>query len=125
MSTWTPEAILALAPDSSSSSAGRGLANSSKWVSLGCDERSIWGEAKGSAAKPYETSIDLREIAFKCSCPSRKFPCKHGLGLFLLYAEGACPKGEAPAWTTEWLDKREAKAVKEPKPEKEIDETAQ
>ena len=41
---------------------------------------------QGSAASPYQTGIDLSEPAFQCTCPSHKFPCKHGLGLFLLLA---------------------------------------
>jgi uncharacterized Zn finger protein len=26
-------------------------------------------------------SVDLSGPAFRCTCPSRKFPCKHGLAL--------------------------------------------
>ena len=43
--------------------------------------------------------------AYKCSCPSRKFPCKHALGLLLLWAgeEGRGAAGDAPDWAEEWL----------------------
>ena len=83
--TLTAEQILALAPDPASARAGQGLANARKWATLGCDMRSAWGECQGSAREPYRTQIDLSEPAFRCSCPSRKFPCKHGLGLFNLH----------------------------------------
>ena len=82
-SPWTPEQIVALAPDAGSVKAGRELATARKWVSLGRSEQAVWGECQGSGAKPYQTKIDLSEPAFQCSCPSRKFPCKHALGLLL------------------------------------------
>jgi len=57
--------------------------------------------------------IDLSEPAFKCSCPSRKFPCKHALGLFLLLANAPATRSAAtstPAWAAEWLAKRDQQA---------------
>ena len=47
----------------------------------------IWGLAKGSGKKPYQTQVDIVEFAYKCSCPSRKFPCKHALGPMFLAAD--------------------------------------
>ena len=57
---------------------------------------------------PYQTIVDLTNIAFKCSCPSHKFPCKHALGLLLLYArsESAFAQEDEPEWVTSWIDKR-------------------
>ncbi len=105
----TREQILGLAPDASSASAARGLASARKWVALGRDERAAWGECQGSGKDPYRTQIDLNEPAFRCSCPSRKFPCKHGLGLFLLLtdAPAAFERTAPPAWVAEWLAKRD------------------
>ena len=126
--TLSEDQILALAPDEASKKAGLGLANLSKWVSKGANEKAIWGECQGSGSKPYQAQIDRSNIAFKCSCPSRKFPCKHGLGLFLMYARhiAAFTTDNAPAWVTEWLEKRaekqEKKAAKEDTP---VDEAAQ
>lgn len=82
----TEEQIIQLAPDAASVKAGKGLAVPGKWVLLACSERAVWGHCQGSGKNPYQTAIDLNDIAFKCSCPSRKFPCKHGLGLLLLFA---------------------------------------
>lgn len=112
---WTAEQILALAPDPASAKNGRGLASPAKWPSLGKSARAVWGECKGSGAEPYKVRIDLGEPAFKCSCPSRKFPCKHGIGLFLLFAEkpAALTEGEPPGWVKEWLDSREGRAAKQ------------
>jgi len=67
--------ILTLAPDESSKKSGKDLANPAKWVSKGVNEQALWGECQGSGSKPYQTQIDIINIAFKCSCPSRKFPC--------------------------------------------------
>ena len=104
----TSDQILALAPDSSSAKAGTALANGRQWSALGANETAAWGECQGSGKLPYQARIDLREAAFKCTCPSRKFPCKHGLGLYLLLASdpGLFSGGDAPAWVTEWLTSR-------------------
>lgn len=106
--SYTPEQIIALAPDAPSAKAGRGLASARKWGGRGCDEHAVWGECQGSGKDPYRTQIDLAEPAFRCTCPSRKFPCKHALGLFLLYAAEAqtFERGTRPAWVAEWLEKR-------------------
>lgn len=104
----SPEQILALAPDAPSAKAGRSLASGGKWLARGCDERAVWGLCQGSGREPYRTQIDLSEPAFRCTCPSRKFPCKHALGLFLLYAtqRPSFEPGARPAWVAEWLEKR-------------------
>ena len=52
--SWTPERILALAPDSSSASEGRGLAAKKNWGSLGKTDSAIWGECQGSGKNPYQ-----------------------------------------------------------------------
>jgi len=115
--SWTAEQIIALAPDPASAKAGREQANLRKWSSLGTDEHGAWGLCQGSGKEPYQAVVDLGEPAFKCSCPSRKFPCKHGLGLLLLWASArASFTTAAPPWVGEWragrakrLEVREAK----------------
>src|SRR4051812_9351767 len=121
-----------LAPDAASASAGRSCTNASKWVTLGKNETALWGEFQGSGSKPYQTQVDLREPAFKCSCPSRKFPCKHGLGIMLVLAERAdkIAVKDPPAWVADWLKGRESKAQKREeqataKPEQPVDREAQ
>jgi len=112
--TWTYDQAASLAPDAASLKAGQGHSAPRKWSSLGTDGTLIWGLAQGSGAEPYQSQVDLSEPAFKCSCPSRKFPCKHGLGLLLLYAShpSVCPTQSRPAWVEEWLAKRTERAAK-------------
>lgn len=124
----TEEQILNLAPDAGSMKSGKELANPSKWVSKGANDRALWGECQGSGSKPYQTQVDLANIAFKCSCPSRKFPCKHGLGLLLHYSRQAVAfkVTDEPEWVTSWLSKREEKQEKQTeKKDKPVDEAAQ
>jgi hypothetical protein len=99
-------------------------------VTKAFSERALWGECQGSGSKPYQTRIDLGQLAFKCSCPSRKFPCKHGLGLLLLHARqpGLFTKDDEPAWVSDWLGKRaekEEKKTEKQETDKPVDETAQ
>jgi hypothetical protein len=112
--TLTVEEVIALAPDDASAKAARGLVSPAKWPLLGANDAAAWGECQGSGSKPYQTQVDLSGPAFRCSCPSRKFPCKHGLALLLLRAEHGArfTGGEAPAWVGEWLASRSEKAQK-------------
>lgn len=119
---------MALAPDAGSARSGKELANPAKWVSRGIHEKALWGECQGSGSKPYQTQIDRQNIAFKCSCPSRKFPCKHGLGLLLLHARqpDIFIDSTEPDWVTTWLSKREEKQTQQAeKKDKPVDEAAQ
>jgi SWIM zinc finger len=114
VSAWTTERVLALAPDPSSASAGQGLASPKKWSGMGRSERALWGLCQGSGKSPYQVRVDLSEPAFKCTCPSRKFPCKHGIGLFLIFVKDAAALKQAdePDWVGEWLEGRAEKAEK-------------
>lgn len=119
---YSAEQIIALAPDAASAKAGRSLATASKWQNVGQNERALWGECQGSGSKPYQTIIDLTEPAFKCSCPSRKFPCKHALGLFLLVANQPATNHNVPEWANEWLAKRDQQAQRKTEAAKKTDE---
>ncbi|MGW3137850.1 SWIM zinc finger family protein [Streptomyces sp. NPDC001139] len=112
---WSADQVLALAPDAASRKAGSKLGAAGPWSGTGsCDEGTVWGLCKGSGSRPYQTVVDLADAAgpaYKCSCPSRKFPCKHALGLLLLWAEdGAVPAGQAPDWALEWIEGRRQRA---------------
>jgi hypothetical protein len=115
----TREQVLALAPDAASAKAAGGLVAESKWVSLGADEAAVWGECQGSGSKPYQAQVDLTALVSRCSCPSRKFPCKHALALLLLYAQ-AHPRfagGVQPDWVEQWLASRRERGEKKEKAE--------
>ncbi|MDR3691801.1 MAG: SWIM zinc finger domain-containing protein [Fimbriimonas sp.] len=111
MGDWTAERVLALAPDPASVGPARELSSPAKWVTSGASNVAVWGEAKGSGAKPYQVAVDFNGPAFKCSCPSRKIPCKHVLGLMLLFSSGIVPAAPMPEWASEWLEKRTEKAA--------------
>ena len=112
--TLSTEAVLALAPDDASAKAAKGLLAPAKWPTLGYSDDAVWGECQGSGSKPYQTQADLAGPVFRCSCPSRKFPCKHGLALMLLRAqsEASFTAGTPPAWVSEWIASRREKAEK-------------
>lgn len=125
---WTEDQVLAMAPDQASVAAGKAQAKAEKWLTLHYNEKAIWGEIKGSGKNPYQAVIDTTQIAFKCSCPSRKFPCKHGLGLALVHARSSekFQIKDAPDWVEQWLSKREQKEEnKKEKKDKPVDEKAQ
>ncbi|MEI7617685.1 MAG: SWIM zinc finger family protein [Actinomycetota bacterium] len=86
----TPEQVLSLAPDSAVGAAALALATPASWSFAGCDDQAVWGNYIAAAAEPYAVAIDLSDDiagpAYRCTCPSRKLPCKHALGLLLLHA---------------------------------------
>ncbi len=136
------EQVLALAPDTSSQRAARSLATLARWRDAGHspDPPSLWGLCEGSGANPYQTCVDLTEPAYRCSCPSRKFPCKHALALMLLWSADGIVTAEPPEWVTEWQTSRtdrkeqaaaraqarnESRAAKQAEPEQGPNKTAQ
>jgi hypothetical protein len=121
MSDWSVQRVEQLAPDAASLKAAQGLTKPATWQGLGRNERLIWGECQGSGANPYQVRVDLHDVAYKCSCPSRKLPCKHTLGLLLMMASGtALSSAAAPGFVEEWSANRskraEAKQAKESSP---------
>ena len=122
---WTAAKVLDLAPDAASRKAGQGLGRAPAWLRTGRDGRLAWGEIKGSGAAPYITVLSLDGPVFKCSCPSHKLPCKHGLGLLLMLTAGAIPAAEPPDWVAQWHAKRTAAAATRPAADKPVDAKAQ
>lgn len=113
------QAVEQLAVDQASLKAAAGLAKPGKWSGIGTstDAALIWGECAGSGANPYRVMADLRDMGNKCTCPSRKFPCKHVLALFWLHAEALLPfpAAETPDWVSDWLGRRRSTGTT-PKP---------
>jgi SWIM zinc finger len=106
---YTRDQVLAMAPDVAAAKAGLGQAGPGRWSGCGRDDNAVWGECLGSGKRPYQTQVALADGAPKCSCPSRKFPCKHALGLLLRYADGAVPAGDPPLWVMSWIASRAAR----------------
>ncbi|MFE2040145.1 SWIM zinc finger family protein [Streptomyces sp. NPDC059477] len=116
---WTADQVLALAPDAASRKAGSKLGTAGPWSGAGSSrEGTVWGQCEGSGSTPYQTVVDLADStdgggpAYRCSCPSRKFPCKHALGLLLLWADGdaVVPVGAVPDWVAGWTEGRRERA---------------
>ena len=111
---WTTQQVVALAPDAASVSAARRLTDLRTWSDLGCTDSLVWGKCQGSGRTPYQVTVDLTEPAFKCTCPSRKFPCKHGVALLLIWVEHGDAVGEAVAaadFAGEWAEQRVDRAA--------------
>ena len=106
------------APNAAAIKNGRGLVMKGKFVALHKSEDGdvLFGECKGSGKSNYQTSCDFAQAdkpVFRCSCPSRQFPCKHGLGLLYCYAQGkAFSVADLPEDLTAKRDKAAARVEK-------------
>lgn len=91
--TISKEFINALAPNASAIKNGEALATGNKFIELNKseDETLLFGECKGSGKSNYIVSVDFinkQMPTSRCNCPSRQFPCKHGLGIMYAFALG-------------------------------------
>ena len=80
MISISAEFVMSAAPNAAAANNGRGLVLKNKFVALhhSSDETFWFGECQGSGSKPYLCSADfsVRETpVYRCSCPSRQFPC--------------------------------------------------
>src|SRR5215510_164076 len=113
----TLERIEALAPDQSSLAAARKLLKPSSWPRLAEGEGLVWGECQGSGATPYRVVVNESDAGYKCTCPSRKFPCKHALALMWMRAEGRDVTTQTPPdWVNDWLARRRGPATRSSAP---------
>ena len=72
----------------------RGVVLKRKLVGLfrSADGTLLFGDCKGSGKDNYRPSADFADPSkpvFRCTCPSRQFPCKHSLALLYAHAQGA------------------------------------
>src|SRR6516162_6225875 len=82
----------AAAPNAEAAKNGRGLVLKNKLANLHVsdDGTLLFGECQGSGKQPYQCSCDFTrpdQPTYRCSCPSRQFPCKHCLGLLYAFAQ--------------------------------------
>lgn len=108
------EHILTLAPDAGTAQRAKSVAHAQRWHSIEGNGRAIWGTL-GDPADPYRTAVDFEGMGFKCSCPVRRLPCKHGIGLLLLFSKANHLfqlVETTPDWLADWLKKRSEKATK-------------
>lgn len=120
-----------LAPDQASLNAAKKLLSPAKWPIRGQQSsvNTIWGQVQGSGSKPYFTVANVVDHGYKCTCPSRKFPCKHVLALLWQYSQAPSEFTEEapPEWVNDWLGRRRkntatspTKEDDKPKPKKNI-----
>jgi hypothetical protein len=112
---WSADQVLSLAPDASAQRSARAVAAAKSWSEVGVSAEdgvppTVWGLCQGSDLQPYQTGVDLTEPAYRCSCSSRKIPCKHTLGLLLRWASGSVPPARAPGWVRDWQAARGGRA---------------
>lgn len=111
----TEQQITALAPNPAAAANGRKISQKGGFVRLerSADDTFFLGECTGSGAKNYITSADFLDPAqpvFRCSCPSRQFPCKHSLAL--LYEMMSGKEFAVCGIPEDILQKRRKKAAK-------------
>jgi hypothetical protein len=107
------QSVAAMAPDQASLDAARKLLKLAQWPVLGTDSGLAWGECQGSGSAPYRISLSVEDLGYKCSCPSRKFPCKHVLALMWFLADKPADfaRATAPDWVSDWAAKRKPRAA--------------
>lgn len=126
----TEQFIIQQAPNAAAVQNGRKLSQKGSFSGLckTADGSLYWGDCAGSGKNPYRVSGDWSGEApiFRCSCPSRQFPCKHALGLMFEmlagkdFAEAGIPEDIAGkrAKIAAKAAKKEAEAENPPKPKK-------
>ncbi len=82
--------IESAAPNADAAKNGRALVVKGKLSGLHIDgeQTIIFGQCAGSGKEPYRVSCDFARAdqpTYRCSCPSRQFPCKHCIGLMFAY----------------------------------------
>lgn len=114
--TLTRERIESMAPDQASLSAALKLQKPAAWPLLAAtaDASILWGECQGSGSQPYRVVVAPDEAGYKCTCPSRKFPCKHVLAVLWMRVETPARfvANDAPPWVQEWMGRRKTGAPK-------------
>lgn len=124
--TLTREKIESLAPDQASLAAALKLVKPASWPVLAAssDAAFLWGECQGSGATPYRVVVSPDDVGYKCTCPSRKFPCKHVLAVLWLRVDKPerFETGSPPPWVEEWSARRRPASARPPgKPEPDQD----
>lgn len=118
MRTFSEQQIASMAPNANAVNNARKISSGGGFVSRmrSEDDTFYMGECKGSGKSNYVVSadfIDGDQLVLRCSCPSRQFPCKHGLALLYEIAAGRdFALGEIPKDILEKRQKKEAREAK-------------
>lgn len=115
--SWSYERLLQLAPDSGALEQARKLFFAKRWLLLEGNGEYLWGVYETAYGQRIETAVRLEPPILRCSCKSRRRPCKHALAMVLLFLnrnEVWKVKEELPDWAQVLLgqqkqDKKTAK----------------
>ena len=93
MRILSEQEIRPLAPNDSAFRNGKKISDSGAFTERFCskDDSYYAGSCKGSGKSLYQVSACFEEgkaPVIRCSCPSRQFPCKHGIALLFEIAAG-------------------------------------
>ena len=110
----TEQQIGLLAPNPAAAANGKKISRGGQFVrrERSRDDSFYMGECTGSGKSNYVVSADFLDPGgpvFRCSCPSRQFPCKHSLGLLYEILDGK--PFEVQEIPEDILQKRAAKAA--------------
>lgn len=114
--SWSYERLLNYAPDSRTLSQARGLFFAKRWKILEGNGQYLWGEYETAHGHQHKAFVRLEPPLFRCSCKSRRRPCKHSLALVLLFLnrpDAWVVKDEMPEWAVQYVQQKEV-----PKPPK-------
>lgn len=122
MKHLTEQQIAAMAPNANAVANAKKIVKSGGFIRLARSEDDTYytGECQGSGSSVYTVSVDFIEESSpvcRCSCPSRQFPCKHGLALLLKLTEDqAWETCEIPQTILDKRAKAKARAEKKEEP---------
>lgn len=85
--------IAAMAPNANAVNNARKIVKSGGFTehARSEDDTFYMGSCKGSGSSAYRVTLDFADNdapVCRCSCPSRQFPCKHGLALMMELSQG-------------------------------------
>ena len=85
--------IAAMAPNANAINNARKIVKSGGFTehARSEDDTFYMGSCKGSGSSAYRVTLDFADNdapVCRCSCPSRQFPCKHGLALMMELSQG-------------------------------------
>lgn len=123
--TLTEDIIARLAPDEASLKSARDIVAAKRYSHPGTSGDGSWllAEFPGSGSADYVTSVDFTDPErplVRCTCPSRKVPCKHGIALMLLHEQmpDAFRNRVVPIDLVEKREKKKAQDTKRIPPKK-------
>jgi hypothetical protein len=112
---WAIEQVVAFAGSSARFGAGEAAAVPARWAPVGASEQALWGRYHGSGAEPYDVAVDHLRVSARCSCPSRVSPCKHAVGLLVLWVRGHVAVSAEPPAVARWIERQQrTPAAEEP-----------